>query len=70
MNKETFEEKMNRLEYVAEKMQDDVSLQESVKLYEDGVKLLKELSEELNKAEEKVKKLTLEAGKIKFEDYE
>ncbi len=70
MSKESFEKKLERLEGIAEQIQQDVTLKQSVDLYEEGITLLKSLSEELNKAEEKVKKLTIEAGEIKFEDYE
>lgn len=54
-----FEEKMQRLEDIVGKLnQGSIPLKESVTLYEEGAKLLKELNEELDMAEKTVKVLT------------
>lgn len=51
----TFEEKLARLNEIVNKIQqDDISIDESIKLYEEGNALIKELEEALKKAEEKV----------------
>ena len=53
-----FEEELNRLkEIVSLIQQKDLSLDESIKLYEEGTKIVKVLNEELKKAEEKVEKV-------------
>ena len=58
-----FEKELNRLKDIVNKIQDsDVSLDESLKLYEEGNKIIAELSEELKKAEDKVEKV-IEANK-------
>ena len=58
-----FEKELNRLKDIVNKIQDsDVSLDESLKLYEEGNKIIAELSEELKKAEDNVEKV-IEANK-------
>ena len=58
-----FEKELNKLKDIVNKIQDsDVSLDESLKLYEEGNKIIAELSEELKKAEDKVEKV-IEANK-------
>lgn len=59
MEKEVnFEKELNRLkEIVSLIQQKELSLDESLKLYEEGSKIIKVLKEELNKAEEKVEKV-------------
>ena len=65
-----FEDKMLRLEAIAEKLNSpDATLNESIKLYEEGSKLLTQLNKELDAAEEKVKILT-EGTDSSLEDYE
>jgi len=57
--KETFESKMNRLEEILDKVETEtLSLEESLKLFEEGNKLKNELLKELKEAEEKLEKLT------------
>ena len=49
---------MNRLEQIVNDIQQkDISIDESLKLFEEGQKIIKELSEELKKAEAKVEKV-------------
>ena len=58
-----FEKELNRLKDIVNKIQNsDVSLDESLKLYEEGNKIIAELTEELKKAEDKVEKV-IEANK-------
>ena len=59
MEKEVnFEKELSRLkEIVSLIQQKELSLDESLKLYEEGNKIVKLLNEELKKAEEKVEKV-------------
>lgn len=53
-----FEKELNRLkEIVSLIQQKELSLDQSLKLYEEGNKIVKLLNEELKKAEEKVEKV-------------
>lgn len=53
-----FEKKLSRLEDIVQKMEKgELSLDESLKIFEEGVKLSRECHTELNKAEAQVKKL-------------
>jgi exodeoxyribonuclease VII small subunit len=53
-----FEKKLNRLEEIVQKMEKgDLALDESLKLFEEGVKLSRECHKRLNEAEAKVKML-------------
>lgn len=53
-----FEKKLNRLEEIVQKMEKgDLALDESLKLFEEGVKLSRECHQRLNEAESKVKLL-------------
>lgn len=54
----SFEKKLTRLEEIVQKMESgEMALDESLKLFEEGVKLSKDCNTELNQAEQKVKKL-------------
>ncbi len=53
-----FEKKLGRLEEIVQKMErGELALEESLKLFEEGVKLSRECHTRLNEAESKVKKL-------------
>lgn len=53
-----FEKKLSRLEEIVQKMEKgEVSLEDSLKLFEEGVKLSRECHQKLTDAELKVKKL-------------
>ena len=53
-----FEKKLSRLETIVEKMEGgESSLEEALKLFEEGVKLSRECNTQLNDAEQKVKLL-------------
>ena len=68
-----FEKKLTRLEEIVQKMEKgDLALEESLKIFEEGVKLSRECHARLNEAEEKVKKLVSfdAGGKAVTEDFE
>ena len=53
-----FEEELNRLKKIVNDIQQkELSIDESLKLYEEGQKIIATLSGELKKAEEKVEKI-------------
>ena len=57
-NDNTFEAKMNKLQEIVSKMEkDNIDLDSSIVLYEEGLKLSKELQKELTKFENKIKEL-------------
>lgn len=66
-NKSTFEKDFERLEEIALKLESgDISLEEALKLFEEGVTLSKRLIDTLNQAELKVNQLRRELnGMIK-----
>ncbi len=54
-----FETKLNRLEAIVDKMEGgDLALEDSLKMFEEGVKLARECQTQLTAAEQKVKVLT------------
>ena len=58
-----FEEELNRLKQIVNDIQQkDLSIDESLKLYEEGQKIIDLLSDELKKAESKVEKV-IKVGK-------
>jgi len=63
---EKFEDAMKKLESIVEKMEKgDMSLNESLKMFEEGVKLTRFCSQELHKAEKRVELLSRDAeGKL------
>lgn len=53
-----FEKKLGRLEEIVQKMErGDLALEDSLKLFEEGIKLSRECQTRLNEAEAQVKKL-------------
>ena len=65
----SFEKKLTRLEEIVQKMEaGDMSLDDSLKLFEEGVKLSKECQEELDTAEKKVKVLVSDGSLKDFND--
>jgi exodeoxyribonuclease VII small subunit len=53
-----FEKRLGRLEEIVEKMETgELSLEDSLKLFEEGVKLSRECNSQLSEAEQKVKLL-------------
>ena len=58
MKKLSFEEKMKRLEQIAMALEKgDAALEDSLKLFEEGTKLIADCSAQLEKAEQQVVKL-------------
>lgn len=54
----SFEKKLSRLEEIVKSMENgEISLDDSLKLFEEGVKLSRDCNKELSEAEQKVKKL-------------
>ncbi|MFZ4619722.1 MAG: exodeoxyribonuclease VII small subunit [Bacteroidota bacterium] len=70
--KTSFEHSLNRLEKIVEALEEgEVSLDESLKMFEEGIQLSKECMETLNKAEIRIKQLTKDInGKIQMTDFE
>ena len=63
MAKEKFENKMNRLEEIITNLDgEDVDLDESIKLYEEGLKLSKDLKKQLETFKEKIENINKENG--------
>ena len=53
-----FEERIKMVEEIVDKIQNSqVSLDESLKLYEDGIKIIKDLTKELKEEQEKIEKI-------------
>lgn len=68
-----FEKKLGRLEEIVQKMEKgDLALEESLKLFEEGIQLSRECHVRLNDAEAKVKKLVAidSQGNAVVEDFE
>ena len=66
-----FEASLDKLEKLVEKMEDgDLTLEESLKIFEEGVKLTRECQQALADAEQKVKLLIEERGEITSTDFE
>ena len=67
----SFEEKMQRLEEIIETIQtNEISLNNSINLFEEGTVLIQSLNRELHKAEEKVKILLTKNGEYQEVDYD
>ncbi len=65
-----FEQAMKRLEEISQTLESgDIALEDSVKLYEEGIKLIDFCQGKLNEVEKKVQKLTRTAdGKFAVSD--
>ncbi|MFC4804392.1 exodeoxyribonuclease VII small subunit [Filifactor villosus] len=58
MKKTSYEKKLQRLEKITELLRNQqTDLQESIALYEEGLKLYKECKEELDEMDEKLKQI-------------
>ena len=70
--KSTFEDSLNRLEQIVNRLeQGEVPLEESIKMYEEGLVLSKTCIEKLTQAELKLKKLSKDVvGNFQFLDEE
>ncbi len=71
MGKETnFEENMKQLEQIAKELETgDLDLDTSVKKFEEGMKISKECSDILEKAEKKITMLINDNGELKEENF-
>ena len=54
----TFEEELAKLNSIAEKLNEEIGLEESIKIYEEGIKLSKKLTKDLDEMKRKVEFLT------------
>ncbi len=72
MNKEknnNFETNLKKLEVIVEKLESgEIGLEESVRLYEDGMKLKKICDKKLKDIEMQIKKIKIEDNKVVKED--
>lgn len=68
----TFEQAMARLEEIVRSLESgELSLEETVRLYEEGQKLREFCESKLNEAERRIKMVTLaDDGSIKVDDFE
>ena len=58
-NKHSFEEPLKKLELASEKLKsDNISLEDAIKNYEEGIKYYKECTEILENANQKIETLT------------
>lgn len=65
-----FEQSLNELETLVEQMeQGDISLEQSLELFERGIKLTRSCQESLKKAEQRVKLLVEKNGNPGLEDF-
>lgn len=69
-NEENFEELMEKLEEITGKLETDkLSLDESVKLFEEGMKISKQCNEKLEDAEKRITILLKTNDEIKEENF-
>ena len=67
----SFEESLTELERIADKLElGQLSLDESLLLFEKGIKLVRECNTKLKNARQNVEKLILEDGDIKSEPFD
>lgn len=68
-NKQTFEDSMTKLETLVRSMENgEVTLDESLKLFEEGSSLVKKCQKDLQNVETKVEKIILENGEAKISE--
>jgi len=66
-----FETSLEKLEKQVEQMEDgDLTLEDSLKTFEEGIRLTRECQQALAAAEQKVKLLIEENGQVKASDFE
>ena len=70
-NKEnSFEKNLQKLEIIVEKLESgEIGLEESVELYEEGMKIKKICDKKLKDIEMQIKKIKIEDNKIVKEDF-
>ncbi len=65
-----FEQSLEKLEKLVEQMEEgDLTLEESLKTFEEGIRLTRECQQALSSAEQKVKLLIEENGQINESDF-
>ena len=71
MKEENFEELIEKLENITSKLEkDNLNLDESIDLFEEGMKISKKCNEKLENAEKKISILLKEGNEIKEEDFD
>jgi exodeoxyribonuclease VII small subunit len=66
-----FEESLSKLERLVEQMEDgEFSLEQSLKAFEEGIKLTRECQQALKKAEQKVQILIQKNGELESEPFD
>ena len=68
---ESFEELLNKLEDITSKLEneEDISLDESMKLFEEGIDISKKCNKQIEEAEKKISILIKENDEIKDENF-
>ena len=66
----SFEKNLQKLEIIVEKIESgEIGLEESVKLYEEGMKIKKICDKKLKDIEMQIKKIKIEDNKVTKEDF-
>ena len=66
----SFEKNLQKLELIVEKLESgEIGLEESVKLYEEGMKIRKICDNKLKDIEMQIKKIMIEDNKVTKEDF-
>ena len=66
----SFEKNLQKLENIVEKLESgEISLEESVQLYEEGMKIKKICDNKLKDIEMQIKKIMIEDNKVTKEDF-
>jgi exodeoxyribonuclease VII, small subunit len=66
----SFEKNLQKLELIVEKLESgEIGLEESVKLYEEGMEIKKICDKKLKDIEMQIKKITIEDNKVTKEDF-
>ena len=71
MKEENFEELLTKLEEITTKLEKDenISLEESMKLFEEGIEISKKCNKQIEEAEKKINILIKENDQIKEESF-
>lgn len=71
MKEESFEELLNRLEEVTNKLEksENISLDETMKLFEEGISLTEKCNKQIDEAEKKISILLKDNEEIKEENF-
>ncbi|MDD5020808.1 MAG: exodeoxyribonuclease VII small subunit [Endomicrobiaceae bacterium] len=71
MKKNNFETSLKRLEQIVNEMENtELDIDKAMKLFEEGISLVKDCSTKLNEAKKKVEILTEKDGKMKKTNFE